>query len=293
MRPIANCALCIGVLLFSASALAPRSLPAQDAGLCEFRMPIQDAFTISGGKLVLTGRVESGSVKTGQFVRVPMARGEAVSRPVEGIEEFAKLKPGAASGEMVGIMVSEVPLKDVDGKGILRGDCRQKAAEAARNDTTAPPPENDALPVRYYGGIRTTTSPDGKKFLGASEALIKRLFDKPNGTITETVLDEGRLKVITLRQTDHPNVFSVDPGDGAWSGTLTFAPDAWQAAEWTYDLKRKDGTAIEGTGKDNGQALLIETYVVGVDGERQVKIVQRLPEINVVTYEAKHKALVR
>lgn len=141
-------------LLALLTGLMPLSLLAQDSELCSFRMPVQDAFTIAGGRLVLTGQVESGSVRTGEIVRVPLTNG-TVSRLVEGIEAFANLKQRAGVGEIVGIMVSEVEPKDVDAEGLLQGDCEQDDTEPAPNEPseTAPDegerkqPGSDARPI--------------------------------------------------------------------------------------------------------------------------------------------------
>jgi hypothetical protein len=162
------------------------------------------------------------------------------------------------------------------------------AAEAAPGNNAS----KGALPTIYYGGVSSQASTDGK-FLGASEALIKRVLDRQNGTIIDSVLKEKRLVQVVFRPTANSNVLSVEHGDGSYSGTLTFTPDPWSATEWTYDLRVRDGTSIEGTGKDNGEALLIEQYVVGADGQRQIQIVERLPRIKQSTYDAKRKALVR
>lgn len=83
------------------------------------------------------------------------------------------------------------------------------------------------LPTEWYGGLRITTGPDGKQFQGAVEALIERVYDQPNRIITDTILENDRLVPVTLRQTDNPDVFSVEREDGAYTGTVTFAPDAW------------------------------------------------------------------
>jgi hypothetical protein len=178
------------------------------------------------------------------------------------------------------------------------GDGPSDNAGERKNDAraTAEAPPGDvskgALPTIYYGGISSRVSTDGE-FLGATESLIKRGVDRQNGTIIDSVLKENRLVQVALRPTANPNVLSVEHGDGSYSGTVTFTPDPWSATEWTYDLRVRDGTSIEGTGKDNGEALLIEQYVVGADGQRQIQIVERLPRIKQSTYDAKRKALVR
>jgi hypothetical protein len=176
--------------------------------------------------------------------------------------------------------------------GSAASDARAKAE--IREASAAPSgAASSKTQTNYYGGIRTTSSADGTKFLEATDALIKRVLDPENATITDSLLDEGRLVEVILRQTDEPGVIAVEPEDSSYSGTLTFSPDAWNATRWTYDLRMNDGSTIVGTGTDNGEALLIEQHLVDAGGNRQTKIVERLPQIYPSVIEAKRLALVR
>ena len=88
-----------------------------------FTMQIMDAFAISGRGTVMTGRVESGAIESGDTVCVPMASGETLSRKVEGIEQFRKIMDRAEAGQMVGILVTAVNAKDVEKGAELNADC--------------------------------------------------------------------------------------------------------------------------------------------------------------------------
>lgn len=159
----------------------------------------------------------------------------------------------------------------------------------------APQPAGETqnpLPTVYFGGLNTRMSPDGE-FLGGSEALIKRVIDRENGTITDSVLDDGRLVEVVMRRTNDPRVLSIEPEDGSYTGTLTYTPDPWSATEWTYEIRMRDGTTIEGVGRDNGEALVIEKDVVGADGRVQTRLLDRLPRIQPSIYDAKRRVLVR
>ena len=89
----------------------------------EFIMPIMDAFAITGRGAVMTGRVESGSVETGDTVCVPLVTGEVLSRKVEGIELFRKELERAEAGQTVGILVSGVDIKQVKKGEQLTTNC--------------------------------------------------------------------------------------------------------------------------------------------------------------------------
>ena len=88
-----------------------------------FTMPIMDAFAISGRGTVMTGRVESGSIESGDTVCVPTTSGETLSRRVEGIEQFRKIMDRAEAGQIVGILVTAVNSKEVEKGAELNSDC--------------------------------------------------------------------------------------------------------------------------------------------------------------------------
>jgi translation elongation factor EF-Tu-like GTPase len=58
----------------------------------EFRMIVEDVFIIKGRGLVVTGRVESGSVQVGQAIRVSYPDGsEVYEAKVKGIEHISSI----------------------------------------------------------------------------------------------------------------------------------------------------------------------------------------------------------
>jgi elongation factor Tu len=54
-----------------------------------FLMPVEDVFTITGRGTVVTGRVESGIIKTGEQVEI-VGLGETQTTTVTGVEMFAR-----------------------------------------------------------------------------------------------------------------------------------------------------------------------------------------------------------
>lgn len=267
-------------------------------GLCDFHLEVKDTFTLAGGWQAFTGIVGSGALKVGEAVRITLPDGTRTVRRVDRIGVRGQQQQSAGPNDIVAVFLADAAGDGLGAAVALDGHCGDAPASAAEaRATAAEAAESRAaardLPREWYAGIRTTTSPDGRQFQGAVEALVERVYDQPNGVITDTVLENGELVTVSLRQGDEPNVFSVHREDGAYTGTVTFAPEAWNATSWTYDLALADGTRIEGTGTDNGEALLIEQYLVGSDGERRTKFTQRLPRIQQSIYEAKRKALVR
>lgn len=291
-----NSRTCTSVLavLAAGTALVAFYLPVPAAAddHCDFHMNVRDSFTLAGGWQAFTGLIDNGELHVGDAIRITQPDGARTVRQVGRIGVRGQDRQSAGRGDIVAVFIADA---DNDGLGDatgLDGHCGAPPATTAAMPETAPPAELD-LPTEWFGGLRMTTSPDGKEFQGAVEALVERVYDQPNGIIRETLLEDGRLVAVTLRQSDQPNVFFLHREDGAYTGTVTFAPDAWNATSWTYDLARADGTRIKGTGTDNGMALLIEQYLVGSDGERRTRFTERLPRIQQTTYDTKRNALVR
>jgi translation elongation factor EF-Tu-like GTPase len=83
------------------------SLPSGD-----FRFLIQDVFTIKGRGTVVTGRVESGTLRIGQRVRISdgLATYETT---VKEIESFRKKQVSATVGDNVGLLLSDLSKEEV------------------------------------------------------------------------------------------------------------------------------------------------------------------------------------
>ncbi len=78
----------------------------------DFKMIVDDVFTIMGRGIVVTGKIESGEVTVNDFVTV-----NSCSVQVTGIEMFRKKLDSAHAGENVGLL-----LKDIDKSMVNKGD---------------------------------------------------------------------------------------------------------------------------------------------------------------------------
>ncbi len=96
---------------------------AQDSDGADFTMVIQDAFTISGRGVVLTGQVRSGSLVVGDVVCVPLTNGERSPLPVTGIELFRQVLDRAETGDNVGVLVELDNARMVETGAVLHTDC--------------------------------------------------------------------------------------------------------------------------------------------------------------------------
>ena len=82
-----------------------------------FRMAVEDVFTIKNRGTVATGKIEAGSVRVGQQVRILRAGTELSTTTVTGVEQFRKVLDSASVGDNVGLL-----LGGVTGENVMRGD---------------------------------------------------------------------------------------------------------------------------------------------------------------------------
>ncbi|KAH7653743.1 Protein-synthesizing GTPase protein [Dioscorea alata] len=81
-----------------------------------FLMPIEDVFSIQGRGTVVTGRVEQGTIKTGEEVEVlGLMQTGALKTTVTGVEMFKKILDHGQAGDNVGLLL----------RGLKRGDVQR------------------------------------------------------------------------------------------------------------------------------------------------------------------------
>ena len=66
-----------------------------------FLMPVEDVFSISGRGTVVTGRVETGVVKTGEEIEIVGIR-DTKKSVCTGVEMFRKLLDSGEAGDNIG-----------------------------------------------------------------------------------------------------------------------------------------------------------------------------------------------
>jgi elongation factor Tu len=81
-----------------------------------FRFTVQDVFTIAGRGTVVTGRIDTGTVRVGDTVRV---NGSSRAVPIDGIEMFRKRVDTATVGDNVGLLLRHVRREDVGSGDVL------------------------------------------------------------------------------------------------------------------------------------------------------------------------------
>jgi len=89
----------------------PKDLP--------FLMPIEDVFSIKGRGTVPTGRVERGTIKSGDEVEIVGLHHEARKVVVTGLEMFHKTLDYAEAGDAVGALLRGVEREDIERGQVL------------------------------------------------------------------------------------------------------------------------------------------------------------------------------
>ena len=89
-----------------------------------FSMTVMDAFKISGRGVVLTGRVDMGRINVGDTVCLETAKTGQRILKVESIENKRASADSASAGDMPGILVKGVEVKDISSNDQLRSACK-------------------------------------------------------------------------------------------------------------------------------------------------------------------------
>ena len=92
-------------------------LPDREVDL-PFLMPIEDVFSIQGRGTVVTGRIERGTIKTGENVEIVGIR-ETRTTVVTGVEMFNKILDAGEAGDNIGALLRGVDRKEVERGQVL------------------------------------------------------------------------------------------------------------------------------------------------------------------------------
>src|SRR6478609_8952279 len=84
-----------------------------------FLMPIEDVFTITGRGTVVTGRIETGQIKTGDEVEIVGIHPKVEKTVITGLEMFQKTLDYAQAGDNAGALLRGVKREDVERGQVL------------------------------------------------------------------------------------------------------------------------------------------------------------------------------
>jgi elongation factor Tu len=82
----------------------------------DFLMPVEDVFSITGRGTVATGRIERGTINSGNPVEIIGMGAKNLTSTVTGVEMFRKILSRGEAGDNVGLL-----LRGIDKKDICRG----------------------------------------------------------------------------------------------------------------------------------------------------------------------------
>ena len=84
-------------------------------------MPVEDVFSIQGRGTVVTGRIESGTIKVGEEVELIGVNEEPTKTTVTGVEMFKKSLNEGQAGDNCGLLLRGIKREDVTrGQVIVR-----------------------------------------------------------------------------------------------------------------------------------------------------------------------------
>ena len=115
-----DCEICAPIweLMDAVDSYIP--LPERDKDKA-FLMPIEDVFTITGRGTVVTGRVDRGTIKTGEEVEIVGFGDRSRKTVATGVEMFRKILDQAEAGDNIGVL-----LRGVDRDSVERGQVLAK-----------------------------------------------------------------------------------------------------------------------------------------------------------------------
>ena len=79
-----------------------------------FLMPVEDVFSITGRGTVVTGRIERGTIHTGETVEIIGIKEKAQTTTVTGVEMFRKILDDGQAGDNVGLLLRGIKREDVE-----------------------------------------------------------------------------------------------------------------------------------------------------------------------------------
>jgi elongation factor Tu len=97
-----------------------------------FIMPVEDAFNISGRGVVVTGKIESGIIKTGDVIEIIGGTNQPKTTTVTSIEKSGKMLDTAITGDYVGLLLRGIEKTDVSRGMVLQHLKRLRPAHSLK-----------------------------------------------------------------------------------------------------------------------------------------------------------------
>ncbi|XP_006652024.3 elongation factor Tu, mitochondrial [Oryza brachyantha] len=157
-----------------------------------FLMPIEDVFSIQGRGTVVTGRVEQGTIKTGEDVEIlGLTQSGPLKTTVTGVEMFKKILDHGEAGDNVGLLL----------RGLKRGDV-QRGQVVCKPGTVKTYKKFDAE-------IYVLTKDEGGRHTAFMSDYSPQFYFRTADVTGKVVLPEGKM---------------VMPGDNVTAGFELISP---------------------------------------------------------------------
>ncbi len=118
-----------------------------------FLMPVEDVFSIKGRGTVVTGRVESGTVKVGNEIEIVGIK-DTRKTVVTGVEMFHKSMETAEAGDAVGCLLRGVEKDDVERGQVLAAPSTIKAHKEAEVEVYILKKEEGGRHTPFFDGYK-------------------------------------------------------------------------------------------------------------------------------------------
>jgi len=146
----------------------------------------------------------------------------------------------------------------------------------------------ESAKTTFYLVESAMRSPEGRP-LGSSVALVKRVVDRENARIEESVISlrgkEAAKEIITIIRPGAAKA-SLSSEDGEISGEAELIGDAWQWRQMRFTSKlRTSGMMVEGEDQFNPDGLTAVKKVLGADGKVRITIEEKGVVIGRSAYE--------
>ncbi len=144
----------------------------------------------------------------------------------------------------------------------------------------------DQPKVSYYLVESTMQSPQGQS-LGASISLVKRVVDRAQARIDESIISlrgsAPALEIVTILKPDGRKV-KISSTDGGFDGEGELTGEPWEWTGLKFTTRFAKGPLVEGEDHFTNDGLSAEKRIVGPDGRTQVLIKETGRMITEATY---------
>lgn len=237
----------------------------------QFRMPIDDVFTISGRGVVATGCIESGEIHVGDEVYIS-GNGASLFSAVTGIEMFRKLLDSAEEGDNCGILLGGVSKDEISSGMIIYST---EEGESSATSTSSATQTNGGSSQTTNSGVSASTKTSSKtqhKTMANDKSKIEYVIgiDLGHGETSAAIcpmqwdklddqLDPAKDLEMEPNRKVIPSAITITADGTAKIGTAAFDPNILKQAKVNVCFKKKP-VSIDGDSEKLMMRFMKEVY---------------------------------